>query len=658
MSRGDYQSPLLTPKKEASMLPIAEVKILRINLSDRTESVEIITDKELIRKTLGGRGLATYLYLRDYDLSLDPFDEKSPLIVATGSLTGTNFPCSGRTSIIFKSPTTGSFFKSNVGGHFGAGLKWAGYDILIVTGKSKTPCYLLLADDKIEIKDATSLWGMDNRTLYEYLKDDYRDDTMEIMSIGPAGENKVLFSSIHTSIYNAAARGGGGALMGDKNLKCIAVRGNHFVQYADPEGFQKAKVRISKKMDEVPGVVPLTTFGTSVGIQSTNAIGAFPVRNFQENQIDNCDELTGQNLVESGLLKNRIGCFSCSVSCHRYCTIDEGKYKGTFGGGPEYETLASLGAGCGSTDVFSVLKANEYCNIYGLDVISTGSVIQWLMECKQRGIVDDSFADGLDLSWGNGDTVVALTKKIAFREGVGDFLADGVKRASEKLGQGSYQWAIQAKGLEQSRVETRAAYSYSLAFAINSRGPDHLNTEPLAEFGGDEAGVATIKRITGSEKYAYPFTTEKRPEIVRWHEDIYAAGDSMGICAFPTTAQFWVDEFDMAELFSKATGLSVDGEELLEAGQRTILLERMCVATMGFDREFDQLPYRLMNEHMQKAKHEDPINSREKLEPMKDQYYRLHGWDETHGWPTEETIKKLGLAELLGKYKPYKKVQG
>jgi Aldehyde:ferredoxin oxidoreductase len=311
--------------------------------------------------------------------------------------------------------------------------------------------------------------------------------------------------------------------MGDKKLKCIAVMGDQFVEFAEPLRFQRAKDFISQKMEKVPGVVPLTTYGTSVGIQSTNAIGAFPVRNFQENRIDNVELLSGQHLVESGLLKNRIGCFSCSVSCHRYCTVEDGRFKGTFGGGPEYETLASLGAGCGSTDVESVLKANEYCNIYGMDVISTGSVIQWLMECKQRGLVDDSIADGLDLSWGNGDTVVQLTRMIAFREGVGDLLADGVKKASAKLGGESEKWAIQAKGLEQSRVETRAAYGYALAFAINSRGPDHLNTEPLAEFGGDSAGVDTIERITGSEKYAYPSTTEKRPEIVRWHEDIYAA---------------------------------------------------------------------------------------------------------------------------------------
>jgi len=485
----------------------------------------------------------------------------------------------------------------------------------------------------------------------------YRNPTelIEVSGIGPAGENKVLFSTINASIYNAAGRGGGGAVMGHKKLKCIVALGEKFVEFADPARFQKAKDNISRKMDEVPGVVPLTTYGTSVGLISTNAIGAFPVRNFQENRIDNVELISGQRLVESGLLKNRIGCFSCSVSCHRYCRVDDGRYKGTFGGGPEYETLASLGAGCGSTDLESILKANEYCNILGMDVISTGSVIQWLMECKQRGVVDEATTNGLDLSWGNGETVVELTRMIAYRQGIGNLLADGVKKASEEIGRGSEKWAIQAKGLEQSRVETRAAYSYALAFAINSRGPDHLNTECLAEFGGDSAGVELIERITGSAKYAHPHTTEKRPEIVRWHEDIYAAGDSLGLCAFPTTAQFWVDEYDMAELVSASFGFQIDAEELLEAGQRTIMLERMCTANMGFDRECDQLPYRLMNEEMKDAKHQKAINSAEMLEPMKDEYYRMHGWDIKNGWPTFETVTRLGFSELLSKYKPFKK---
>lgn len=632
------------------MLPKNNPQLLRINLSTKEIEKKEYKDKELLKKTLGGRGLATYIYINEYDQTLPPEDERSPIIYATGLLTSTMVPSSGRTSVIFKSPVTKSFFKTNVGGHFGGALKYAGYDILIVEGKSETPCYIYINDNRVEILDASDLWGMDNRKLNAKLRSKYNDEELQLACIGPAGENQVAFASIHASIYNAAARGGGGAVMGAKNLKCIAVHGNKFVEVAKPKEFYNAVARISEKMDHVPGVKGLTMYGTSIGMESTNAIGAFPVRNFQENQIDGVRTLTGQYIIESGLMKNRVGCYTCPVSCHRYCTIDDGKYKGTYTGGPEYETLASFGGGCGTTDTEVVLKANEYCNILGMDVISAGGVIQWLMECKQRGVVTDDIADGLDLSWGNGDTIVELTRKIAYREGVGDLLADGVKAAAEKIGKDSYKWAIQAKGLEQSRVETRAAFSYALAFAVNSRGPDHLNTECLAEFGGDYVAVEVIKKITGSEKYAYPHTTEKRPEIVRWHEDIYAAGDSLGICAFPTTAQFWMDESDLAELFSTATGIEITKNDIMEAGRRTILMERMCVGMMGFDRNHDKLPYRLMNEKLENAKHDNAINSHEDIEIMKDGYYKLHKWDLTSGLPTNKIIKDSNLGEFVEKY--------
>lgn len=635
------------------MLPKGAARILQIDLSSGDQRITECTDQALIKKTLGGRGLATYLYLRDFDLSLEPFDERAPLMFASGSLSGTNVPSAGRTSIIFKSPATKSFFKSNVGGHFGAAMKWANWDIITVVGKAKKPCYIYIHNDSVEIRDAEDLWGLDSRELAHTLQKRHGDDALQVAGIGPAGENLVMFASIQASIYNAAARGGGGAVMGSKNLKCIAVHGSNPIGAAQPEALYDTVARVSKQMDRTPSVKGLTAYGTSVSVESTNLMECFPTRNFQQGSIDNIVQLTGQNLVHSNLLKNRMGCFGCPICCHRYCTLETGRYAGAYSGGPEYETLCSLGAGCGSTDTESVIKANELCNIYGMDVISTGSVIQWLFECKQRGLVSDKDAGGLPLDWGNGDTVVALTHMIARRDGIGDLLADGVKLASEKLGGDSYKWAIQAKGLEQSRIETRSAFSYALAFAINSRGPDHLNTEPLAEFGSDPAMVGVIKKITGSEKYAYPTTTEKRPEIVRWHEDIYASGDAMGICAFPTTAQFWMDEFDLAELFSHASGIPITAEELMLVGKHIIMMERMCVAMMGYGRERDMLPYRLMHEKQLGAKHDHAINTPDMLEPMKDRYYELHGWEQKRGWPTVETIQDAGFSELIPKYMDY-----
>jgi aldehyde:ferredoxin oxidoreductase len=271
------------------------------------------------------------------------------------------------------------------------------------------------------------------------------------------------------------------------------------------------------------------------------------------------------------------------------------------------------------------------------------------MECRQRGLVSDQDAGGLDLSWGNMETVIALVRSIALRQGIGDLLAKGLKNAARELGGDSSRWAIEANGLEQSRVETRSAFAYALAFAISSRGPDHLNTECLAEFGASDEARVVIKKITGSEKYANPYTTDKRAEIVRWHEDIYAASDCLGICAFATTAQYWIDEQDLADLYRCCTGLDMGAAGIMEAGQRIITMERVYNAALGVTRALDILPYRLMRERQPGAMHEQPINSEELLDRMKDDYYRLHRWDLKTGLPTKEALGRLGLAELAGK---------
>jgi aldehyde:ferredoxin oxidoreductase len=475
------------------------------------------------------------------------------------------------------------------------------------------------------------------------------DPEVQLACIGPAGENGVLYASIQVSLWNAAGRGGGGALMGAKNLKAIAVRGSQSIEVARPEEFLQVVARLWNRMKKDPGVKQLSEYGTSIGIEFTNAIGAFPVRNFQESSIEDVKYLTGNYLVEGGFLKRRVSCFACPVACHRFVTVDQGIHRGTATGGPEYETLSALGGGCGSTDTAGIIKANELCNILGLDTISTGACIQWLMECRQRGIVSDQDAGGLDLSWGNMETVIALVKSIALRQGIGDLLAKGLKKAAQETGHDSFQWAIEANGLEQSRVETRSAFAYGLAFAISSRGPDHLNTECLAEFGASDEARAVIKKITGSETYANPYTTDKRAEIVRWHEDIYAASDCLGICAFATTGQYWIEEQDLADLYRCYTGLDMGADGIMEAGKRIITMERIFNAALGVTRTDDVLPYRLMREKQPGAMHDQPINSEELLDRMKDDYYRLHRWDLKTGLPTAEALGALGLGPLAEK---------
>jgi len=312
---------------------------------------DIINDKEFIKKTLGGRGLGTYLYLSKYDQLLDPFDEGSPIIFAPGSLTCTHIPCCGRTSVIFKSPVTRRFFKTNVGGHIGPQIKFAGYDLIIVEGRATSPVYINIKDDEVDIRDASHLWGKDTRETNEMLRKEHNDQELQMVCTGQAGENGVVFASVNASIYNTAARGGGGAVMGAKNLKAIAVRGTKYVSIADPERFDKAVKQVTNKMKVNTGVKGLSEFGTSIGVAATNSVGAFPVKNFQESSIKDVEYLTGQYLAESGILKRKIGCYSCSVGCHRFTSLEEGRYKGTYCGGPEYETVNALGAGCGTVDV-------------------------------------------------------------------------------------------------------------------------------------------------------------------------------------------------------------------------------------------------------------------------------------------------------------------
>jgi aldehyde:ferredoxin oxidoreductase len=265
------------------------------------------------------------------------------------------------------------------------------------------------------------------------------------------------------------------------------------------------------------------------------------------------------------------------------------------------------------------------------------------METYEKGLIDESDTEGLELEFGNEDALIEIIDRIARREGFGDTLARGVKIASEEVGKGSDKWAVQSRGLEQSGVETRGAYSYALAFAVNPRGPDHLHTECLAEFGGTPEAVETVKKITGDKKYATPTTTEKRAEIVRWHEDIYAVTDALGLCAFTTTAAYGIDEEKAAKMFEYKTGIPTSPEEIMKAGKRIVTLERSFNVREGLSRKDDLLPRRMMEEDAGDLPGEDPRISREKLDKMLDRYYELHGWNPDDGKPTEETLNDLNL---------------
>jgi aldehyde:ferredoxin oxidoreductase len=615
--------------------------ILYVDLTQRRVWKKPYT-KELAGAYIGSRGYNAALLWEMTRPGMDPLGPDNPLIFGAGPLTGTSAPSSGRTSVTMKGPSTNLYLKANVGGAWGGAFRFTGHSYLVVTGRADTPVYLWIKDGRVEIRDARHLWGLDVVETEHAIQQELGDSRIKVASIGQAGENRVMFAAIMCSNYNAAARGGGGAVMGSKNLKAVAVLGTQTVYVAEPQRFQELVAESWELYHQQSGLENTHLYGTSGGVTAINALGAFPTRNFQECSFDEAYKVSGQYLAEAGYLKRRVGCYSCPMSCHRYAEVDAGKYAGAHTGGPEYETFGALGAGCGVSDTEAIIRANELCNRYGLDTISTGSVIQWLMECHQREL--DFDRGNLDLSWGNAETMICLIEQIAYRQGLGDLLALGVKRASEKIGQGSEAWAIQAKGLEQSRVETRSAFSYALAFMVNPRGPDHLMTETLAEFGLSPEMVAVIEKATGDKKYASPYLTEKRPEIVRWHEDTYAITDALGLCAFTSTAQYYMTPDLMARLFSAAVGIPCDEARAMRLGQKIVTMERAFNAREGATRKDDVLPRRLMTERQNNRPPEDvAINSMEVMDPMLDSYYTLQGWEVTTGRPTRPVLEGYGL---------------
>lgn len=615
-----------------------------IDLSTRQVTHRTLSNS-VVKAFLGGRGVAAYLLAKELEADV----ARDALIVATGSLTGTNAPMSGRCTFTFVSPATGLYFKTSAGGQLGLYCRLQGIDYLIIRGRASSPVYLWIDENGPQIRSAEKLWGKTIRATNQILDEDHPNG-MASAAIGPAGEKDVLFASIMCSCYNAAGRGGGGAVMGRKRLKAIAVaRPTGCRTISDPERFRRVRQTTADALLCDTMARSYFDYGTAASVGAMNEMGVLPSYNFRAGSVPDIEELTSQHWNDQGLLKGRIGCAACLYSCHRFVRIDEGPYQGACSAGPEYETVSALGSGTGVTSIGAVQRANELCNDLGMDTISVGGVIQWAMETHEKKLLGDALVDGLTLEFGDEDTLIRLASMIAHREGIGDLLADGVARAAERVGHDAWKWAVHTRGLEQSRVETRGAMGYALAFAVNPRGPDHLHTECLAEFGMTVEAVRLIEQITGDEELARPDTLAKRADIVRWHEDIYAVSDALGLCAFITTAAYGATPARCAEMFSSATGIEVDGQELMMVGRRTITLERLVNLRLGWREEpTSYAPWRLMNELPDGTMNGGRMLDASTVRGMVQAYYRQHGWDEDTGVPGEASLREVDLAAFIG----------
>ncbi len=598
------------------------MKVLNVDLSQLELTWQEISDEEL-SAYLGGRGLGVR-YLYDHLVpGVDPLGPENILTFWTSPLVGTGAISMVKICGVTKSPATGTILMSLMGGYFGPELRFAGADGLILRGVATEPVYLLIQDGQAELKPAGHLWGKTTRQTESALKDELKLKKMHVASIGPAGENLVSFASIMHG-GDAMGRGGIGAVMGSKKLKAIVASGRRRPKIQNPNRYKQTVKRIADGYKESLAIEMFGEWGTTRHVDGLNAKGIYPTRNFQSGNFEHYQEINAESLYDTYVTK-RVTCHACSVRCRREAVIDHGRYGSVHTEGPEYETLWGFGGNCGNNSLDAIIAANDLCLEYGLDTISTSMVISFAMECFERGLISIDHTDGVELRFGNHETMVEMIQKIAQRDGFGDLLAQGTQQAARQIGGGAENYAIHVKGLELAGYEPRTAKGMGLGYATSPRGGCH------------ERGY-TLEEILGTDRKFDRYKYEDKGAYVKTKQDEIAVKDALGFCVLSSAGTLFTD---LAELFSTSTGIDMDERSLRRAGERICNLERLFNLREGFTRRDDTLPKRLLKEAiMGKDGHLHTVD----IERLLDDYYAARGWD-GEGIPLPETLERLGLSE-------------
>lgn len=611
-------------------------RILRVNLTKEQVKVQRL-EKKLIAEFLGGRGFNIKRLYEEIPKSVQPLSPQNKLFFAAGPLVGTAFPLGARFNVSAKSPLTGILGDSNAGGHFAAEMKFAGYDQIVIEGKSQKPVYVFIRDQEVQILDAKSLLGKDTYEATEAIKKDLGDRTIQVATVGPAAENGVLFAGIFANLARPAARTGMGTVMASKNLKAVAIKGTLSINVADPRKFWKIVEEVEEEAYAHPQYWPRRIMGTTRILMLANRLGILPTRHFTSGTFEHAAEVSGERLAREYNVKNR-ACFSCIVPCSRTYVIRGGEYAGLYGEGPEYEPLSSFSARVGNSNLNLALKAVDMANRLGLDAITTAECIAWAMELYEKKKLTKKDTDGLELEWGNGEAILALIRKIAFREGFGNLLADGVREAAEKLGVGK-DIAFHVKGLEIIQADPRGLKGYGLGYAVASRGGDHLRSEPFIELSDDpEKG----RNMFGVPEATLRLAYKGKGKLVRYFENWCAIIDSLEVCKNLAGNMELLPFNKAAEISEATTGFHFTEEGMFEIGERIINLERAYIVREGIRRKDDYLPQRFLKEPLPNGASKGAIFE---IEPMLEEYYSQRGWNK-RGIPEETTLKRLGLANV------------
>lgn len=607
-------------------------RILRVNLTNQKITKEPLSN-ELIREYIGGLGFAARIF---YDLVpplVDPYSAENVIIFAVGPVQGTLVPGSGRGLFASKSPLTDRFFNSNVGGYIGPELKKAGYDALIITGKSEKPVYLVIDDDSVELRDASKLWGRTTYETYKTLIEELGDSKYQVATIGPAAENFVRFSAIIHPLpleAHAAGRGGIASVMASKKLKAIAIRGSRRIEVADADGLLEFYKEISKKCRQHPY---LPVYGTSASVGRNNRMGCLGTRNWQSEEFEGADKISGHTVMPRYKIADK-ACALCPMGCVKVTKVTEGKWAGTIVKGPEYETLFALGSMTGVDDFGAIARANRLCDEYGLDTISTGVVIAFAMEAYERGIITKEETEGLELKFGNADALIEIVERIAFRKGwLGNVLAEGVARASQIIGCGSQYFAMHFKGLELAGHSPRAVKAWTLGYSVGWRGGSHHDARPH-----DIEYPKTVEERA--------FKVEDKPEIVYKTVHRVMIEESLITCRM---FGGYYGPLEPTETHSKilklVTGMEFRVEDLWRTARRIRTLIRVLENRDGFGRKDDvnAPPPRILYEPIPSGPSKGAYTKPSEFKYMIDKFYELAGWDKETGKPKPEVLKELGL---------------
>jgi aldehyde:ferredoxin oxidoreductase len=602
-------------------------KLLYVDLTAAKTRTEDLNE-ETAKQYLGGIGLGMRLWLDNSTAGTDALSPQNPLVLALGPVAGTVFPTGGNGhAFISKSPATGGLGEAVSHGSFGAELKRAGYDAIVITGKAEKPVYLWIDNESIQLLNASRLWGKSHSETEDAIKDDLGDFYVRVASIGVAGEKQSKLACILNEKTRAAGRTGLGAVMGSKNLKAIAVRGTHAITPANPAEFT-ALVKEYRQRMQGPATQRYRDLGTVESILINNTAHCMPTRNYRSAHFEDAEKVSGEVLNDTYIAKV-IACCTCPMRCEHEAVIRDGPYKGTMAR-IEYESVWALGPYTGVNRPDAIIKAAALCTQYGMDAQSVGVIVGFAMDCHEKGLLTHDDLQGIDAHFGNAEAMLQLIEKMGKREGIGELLADGVKAAAEKIGKGSDQLAQHIKGLEVTGYDLRCLKTAALAAAVSFRGADQNRSGAYAI---DLKG--TVNRLKAERG---------RGRLVKELEDIYAVIDSLIVCK-NARGVFQKDMADFAKLYSVVTGTEVSAEALATAAERINTLARLINLREGLTRKDDTLPWKVLHEPIpDEGPVKGAIVTEHELDLLLDDYYAARGWDK-QGIPTPETLSTLGLTD-------------